>query len=496
MVKLADIKIKKKSQTKIKKLDKAKTYKKKLKNNIVSVKEKADYTDKKEENATTPTEYSVNQITGKMKSISGKSFDKFNEYGQKSVVITKKNIEQVTQKIKRKMQNREIRKKAEMIKNVTSKNAKSMSKNIETTTKTTKLKNKKQVITNIPKTAQNTVRVTQKNVQESTKGLKKTYQIAKVTAEKAVSNVKKGIKAMVSAVKAIITATNALIACLLAGGWIAMIVIVVICLIGLICSSAMGIFFSNEKGVGGIPMSSAVSQINRDFSMKLAEIQNTNEHDDFEIHSNRANWKDIISVYSVLVTNGKDQSDVITLDEQRVEKLKSVFWQMNTISARVENVEKDIETVDDKGNVVITRVARKVLYIDITSKSVEEMAQIHNFNKKQRTQLAELQKEKYNSLWAKVLNGTSAGSNDIVEVALTQVGNIGGEPFWSWYGFSSRVEWCACFVSWCAEQCGYITSGVIPKFAACHSEGISWFQTCGLWQEKGYLPNSRRHYLF
>lgn len=505
MVKLADIKIKKKSQTKIKKLDKAKLYKKKLKNNIVSVKEKADYNDKREENATTPIEYGVNQITGNMKRISDKSFDKFNEYGKKSVETTKENIEQVTKKIKKKMQNNEIKKKfhnrnikerVKSIDNITNQNTKAISKSIQTNIKTTNLKNEKRAIKNVPKTTQKTVKVAKKTIQETTKGLKKAYQIAKITTEKTIKGIKAGVKGAVSAVKAIITATNALIAFLLAGGWIAMIIIVVICLIGLICSSAMGIFFSNEKGVGGISMSSAVSQINRDFTMKLTEVQNANEHDDFEIHSNRANWKDVIAVYSVLVTNGKDQSDVITLDEQRVEKLKSVFWEMNTILSRVENVEKDIETVDDKGNVVIVRVTRKVLYIDITSKSVEEMAQIHNFNKKQRTQLAELQKEKYNSLWAKVLNGTSAGSNDIVQVALSQIGNVGGEPFWSWYGFSSRVEWCACFVSWCAEQCGYITSGVIPKFAGCHSEGIAWFQTCGLWKERGYLPTSRRYYLF
>ena len=495
---MADIKIKKKSQTPIKKLDKAKIYKKKLKDTIVSVKEKADYMDKKEENTTTPTEYSLNQITGKVKNITGKSFDKFNKYGQKSVGITNENLERVTQKIKRKMPNKEIRRKVEAIKDMSNKNTKSMSKhkNSETTIKTTKLKNEKQVIKNIPQTVQNTVKMSQRNIQQSTKGLKKTYHIAKVTAKKTVSNVKKGIKSMVSAIKAIITATNAFIACLVAGGWMAMIIIVVICLIGLICSSAMGIFFSNEKGVGGISMSSAVSQINRDFTLKLTEVQNANEYDDFEIHSNRTNWKDVMAVYSVFVTNGKEQSDVIMLNEQRVEKLKNVFWEMNTISSRVENVEKDIETVDDEGNAVNVRVTRKVLYIDVTSKSVEEMAQIYNFNKKQRMQLAELQKEKYNSLWAKILNGTSSGSNDIVQVALTQVGNIGGEPFWRWYGFSSRVEWCACFVSWCAEQCGYITSGIIPKFASCHSEGISWFQTCGLWKERGYLPMPRRYYIF
>ena len=169
---------------------------------------------------------------------------------------------------------------------------------------------------------------------------------------------------------------------------------------------------------------------------------------------------------------------------------------MNTILSRTENVEKDIETVDDKGNTVIVKMTRKVLYIDITSKSIQEMTELYHFNSKQLKQLAELQKPEYSSLWAKVLFGVSNGSSDIVQVAISQVGNVGGEPFWSWYGFETRVEWCACFVSWCAEQCGYIGNGIIPKFASCQNEGIAWFKTCGLWQEKGYTPKSRRYNLF
>ena len=55
-------------------------------------------------------------------------------------------------------------------------------------------------------------------------------------------------------------------------------------------------------------------------------------------------------------------------------------------------------------------------------------------------------------------------------------------------GFKNRVEWCACFVSWCANESGYIETGVIPKFSACHNEGFAWFKTCGLWQDAGYIP--------
>ena len=200
-------------------------------------------------------------------------------------------------------------------------------------------------------------------------------------------------------------------------------------------------------------MSSVVSEINTEFANKISEIQTNTEHDDYEINSNRAEWKDIIAVYAVLVSGGEEQSDVITLDDKKIEKLRSIFWEMNTISSRTEDIEKEIEITDDKGNKKIEKVTRKVLYIEITSKSVDEMINIHNLNEKQKKQLAELQKAEYNSMWSNVLYGSSAGSTDIVQVAFSQIGNVGGQPFWSWYGFDSRVEWCACFVSWCANEC-------------------------------------------
>ena len=92
-------------------------------------------------------------------------------------------------------------------------------------------------------------------------------------------------------------------------------------------------------------------------------------------------------------------------------------------------------------------------------------------------------------MWSQVIYGSS-GNSDIVAVAQSQIGNVGGQPYWSWYGFNSRVEWCAYFVSWCANECGYIEKGIIPKFAACESEGVSCFKACGLWQEGGYIPKT------
>lgn len=79
------------------------------------------------------------------------------------------------------------------------------------------------------------------------------------------------------------------------------------------------------------------------------------------------------------------------------------------------------------------------------------------------------------------------GSDKIVQIALTQDGNSGGKPYWSWYGCSSRIEWCACFVSWCADQCGYIDSGMIPKFSYCPA-GVDWFKSKNAWQNGSYTP--------
>ena len=80
------------------------------------------------------------------------------------------------------------------------------------------------------------------------------------------------------------------------------------------------------------------------------------------------------------------------------------------------------------------------------------------------------------------VNGTRPGNQAVVDIAKSQVGNVGGQPYWSWYGFNSRVEWCACFVSWCYGQMGLSE----PRFAACQSQGVPWFQSHGQWGARGY----------
>lgn len=78
--------------------------------------------------------------------------------------------------------------------------------------------------------------------------------------------------------------------------------------------------------------------------------------------------------------------------------------------------------------------------------------------------------------------GTRRGNEEVAAIALSQVGQVGGYPYWSWYGFSSRVEWCACFVSWCYAQVGLSE----PRFSGCTSGGMAWFQSHGQWGDRNY----------
>ena len=344
------------------------------------------------------------------------------------------------------------------------------------------------------KTTEQTAKATKAAAKTSAKTAQKAAQAAKATAKATAHAVKVAVKATLAAIKAIIAGTKALIAAIMAGGWIAVAVILIICLIGLLVGSVFGIFFSGEDSGNGMTMQTVVREINADYDSRLDEIINGTSHDVLEMSGSRAVWKEVLAVYSVKTTTDSDNlQEVATMDDNKKQLLKDIFWEMNEISSRTESkTETQITESDDgHGNIVETEttVTQTYLYITVSHKTAEEMADRYGFNEEQRQQLSELLAEENNSLWSAVLYGITIGDGEIVTVALSQVGNAGGEPYWSWYGFDGRVEWCACFVSWCADQCGYIDSGVIPKFAGCVN-GSQWFKDRGQWQEVGFTPEA------
>ena len=329
-------------------------------------------------------------------------------------------------------------------------------------------------------------------VKAAAKTTPKAVRTFKAAARAAAQTVRNTAKAALSAAKAAIAGTKAVIAAIAAGGWAAVAIILVLCVIGLIASSCFGIFFSGEDSGTGQTMRQAVQEINVDYQSQIDTTKAGSTYDELEMSGSRAVWPEVLAVYAVKTTTDPDDpQEVATVDDAKKAILKDIFWQMNEISSRTESKTEEVitETDDGHGNIVetTTTATRTYLYITVSHKTAVEMADRFSFNADQRQQLSELLDEENRKLWSSVLYGIYTGDDAIVTVALSQVGNVGGEPYWSWYGFGSHVEWCACFVSWCADQCGYIDTGVCPKFAGCEN-GVQWFRERGQWIDGSAEP--------
>ena len=355
------------------------------------------------------------------------------------------------------------------------------------------IKRAQRTIKTAPRTAKTAINTAaRKTAQTAAKTAKATAQDARITAKYAAAAAKTTAKGASAAAKALLASLKALVTAIAAGGWIAILAIVMICLIGLIVASPFGIFFSGEDSGMGQTIPTVVREINQEYEGKLGEIESSAAHDRLKLSGSRALWPEVLAVYAVkTTTDSDDPQEVATMDDRKKGLLKEIFWAMNEISHRTETATttQTVETDDGKGNIIMeeVEVTATTLYITVTHKTADEMADIYNFTADQREMLAELLAEENSGMWSIVLYGIGTGSEKIVAVALSQIGNVGGEPYWSWYGFESRVDWCACFVSWCANECGYLDTGAIPRFANC-STGIRWFRERGLWQDGNYEP--------
>lgn len=461
----------------IRKFERPIIFTQKLKDNIVNIKNRNrdTYED------STPENYAENRITEDTQKFTKNTIYTFNKIGEKSLKkspeIIKDTKNKIENKIKKKIQDEKIKK---------------IKKNIKDPIQNIKIKNISNKSNRKIKISGNTIKNAKKkaNIKMAKMQRKRTQQIAKAIKK----NTKRAIKAVIRAIRAIIKALNSLLTLLTAGIWIFVLVIVIIGIIGLLVTSIFGIFFSSEnRGDSEFKsMSTVILELNQEYNEKINQILRDNSHEKYEIIGERTELKDVVAIYSVKVNGGDNQNEVVTLNAERIQLIKDIFWEMNEISYNItgQPVTKDMSYIEFILRDPVT------IHINLSGKSVEEMADKYNFNDEQRNQLKELIDDKYSSAWTSVIYGTSVGSTNIVSVAATQIGNSGGRIYWKWYGFSSRVEWCACFVSWCAQRCGYIEKGIIPKFSGVQSEGIPWFKACGLWKERGFCPKPRRFNIF
>lgn len=390
---MADIKTKDSKPKTIKTLNKAVVGTQNIKDNLVSTKEKInDNTQNKNEENN--IEYGSNQITGASSITASAVATKFNKYGKKSFEETKDNIIKSKVKIKE-FKDKRFAKRME----------KQAIKNSKGTIKTGKntIKNGKTAV----KTSKEVAIKSQKVAKESIKASKKAMQMAKETAKATAKGIKLAIKATISAIKGIIAGTKALIAAIVAGGWIAVVIILVVCLVALLCGSIFGIFFSSEKSSSNsITMKEVVAECNQEFADKLQDIQDKNPHDDYVLDGSMASWKDILLVYTIKQSNGINEQEVMTMDDKKKQVVKDIFWDMNSLSSEVKT-----EKVTEQGvntNEMPKEVEKKVLHIKITSKTAEQMKNEYHFNANQLKQYNELSSPQYASLW----NGAIYGSVD------------------------------------------------------------------------------------
>ena len=330
------------------------------------------------------------------------------------------------------------------------------------------------------KTAQRTAKTAQQTVktaQATVKATQRAVQTARATAKAAATTAKAAAKATVAAIKAAIAATQELVAAIAAGGWVVLVVVLVICMIGLLIASPFGIFFADGSSPDSVSPTAAIVQINGEYVDTLSALQTEGSYDRVEIQGRQPSWADVFAVFAAKTAGGADGAQVSVLDPDTAEKLRAVFWDMTKITS----AEADVEHPAEGDTAAWTE---KVLTITVTPRTPDDMRVFYAFTDQQNAALDELLTAANREMWNDLLYGSSG---EIVAVALSQVGNVGGQPYWSWYGFNSRVEWCACFVSWCANECGYIDAGVIPKFAGC-TGGSNWFKDRGQWQDGDYEP--------
>ena len=343
----------------------------------------------------------------------------------------------------------------------------------------------------VVKTTEQTAKAAQKTAKASAKAAQKTAQTAKATAKATAEATKATVRATIAAVKAIIAGTKALVSALIAGGWVAIVIILIVVLLG----CAVSLFGGGSESTSYTPVSAEVEAYTP-LIQKYAKQYGIPE------------YVELIKAVMMQESGGKGgdpmQAAEGSFNKKYPHEPNGIKDPEYSIECGVQELKAALTSADVENPIDMERIKLALQgynfgngYISWakTNYGGYSYANAVEFSAMQAQRLGW---EKYGDTQypAHVLRYypygrafTSGGNQAIVEVALTQLGNEGGEPYWSWYGFDGRVEWCACFVSWCSEQCGYLESSIIPKFSLC-SDGVNWFKGRGQWQDKNYEPQA------
>ena len=390
----------------VKTIDKSAVAAERMKDAYIRTKDKAEHGIYSADNS--PNEYAADRITGSAESAAREAVHQFDKQGRRGIRTTKENISKAKEHFRQKKAENGLRRSADTAKKsirTLERNGKNIKQTAKSTGKITIKSAKGSVKTaqKTIKTAEQTAKTAIKTTQQAAKIAQKTAQATARAARAAAHAARAAAKGAVSAVRGMLAAARGLVAAIAAGGWIAVAVILVICMAAFLVGSCFGIFFGSPDSEAQ-SIRQVVAGLDADYMGQLERIKANISHDVLEMSGSRAGWQEVLAVYAVRVAaNPHEPQQVATLDEGKKAILTDIFWQMNGISSRTESRTEEIiiETDDGNGNIVetVTTVTRTYLYITVTGKSADVMADQYGFTEKQRKQLAELLDGAYKKYW-------------------------------------------------------------------------------------------------
>lgn len=340
------------------------------------------------------------------------------------------------------------------------------------------------------KTSEQAARTAQASARATVKTAERTAQAARATAKTAAETTKRAAEATAKAIKAIIAGTKALIEAIVAGGWISVMIILIVVMLGV----AISLFGSGSSNSSYTPVSAEVeayTPIIRIYAQQYGVGEYVELIKAIMMQESGGRGLDPMQTSeSGYNTRFPHSPNAITDPEYSID----VGVQTIADSLRQADVESPIDMDNIKlalqgynyGNGFISWARANyggystLAAIEFSDMMAARMGWSGYGDKQYPAHVL-----RYYPIGRAF---TVGGNQAIVEVALTQVGNEGGEPYWSWWGLDYRVEWCAIFVSWCADQCGYLDAGVLPKMEGVRPY-VDWFVKRGQWQGLGYEPS-------
>ncbi|MGF7002562.1 cell wall-associated NlpC family hydrolase [Lachnospiraceae bacterium PFB1-21] len=339
------------------------------------------------------------------------------------------------------------------------------------------------------KTSAQAVKVAQRTQQASLQAAKQSTRAAKATARTLTVVAKKIGQAIYTSAKLAVAAVKSLVSLIIAGGWVSVIIILIICLFG----SALYVF--------GDSSSNSYTAVSAEVEAYTPIIrQYAKKH-------GIADYTELIKAVMMQESGGKGndpmQASESGFNTKYPKTPNGITDPEYSIDIGIQNLASCLSAAGVKNPVDMDNIRLALQGYNYGNGYISWALKNHGgYSVANAAEFSDMMASKNG--WsaygdkqyvAHVLRyypyghiNQGIGNTVITQVALSQLGNAGGQPYWSWYGFNSRVEWCACFVSWCADQGGYLEGGIVPRFSGCVN-GANWFKSRSQWQERSYTPS-------